>query len=781
MTNYFQNVRFKYNFRDYQKEFLKNIENYINDNKIHIVAAPGAGKTILGLELCRIINKKALIIVPSIALKEQWKERFIKDFENTKSMVSSSFDDDKVITIITYQMLHSMVKKGDDVAKLIQNKNIETIVLDECHHMRRIWFVSLKNVVSQLKKCKIISLTATPPYDNTSEFKNYMELCGDIDERITAGQLVKSGCLCPHQDFIYVNLPSKEQNLLMKSIQKFSDGLMKEVQNSEQFITAVALNDMITSPNKDDVIKDFDFYVALCSFLHSVKVNYNSKELGIDFTPPTFDKNMLALLLERYIYGKISEAKIISPYLEDVKRRLEIEGCIKEKHINLIYSNKLSKQILANSGKLNSICEIAELEYTNQKDNLSLAICTDFIKDEYYEVENEEDIDELGVLPIFRKLRTQCPYINTAVLTGSLIYIPTFLTDKIQEIALNEYNIKNDEIKIKELGIDFDYSSVEFAENKKKYAVNIITKLFSTKNIQVLIGTIALIGEGWDAPFVNSLIIASSVSTYVSSNQIRGRAIRVDSSDPDKVSNIWHLVTMESYNTGYILGKDYRSIINRFAGVEGINSKQNTVEMGYERLNIEQKIYTKEEVAKLNQNTIKLSENRKQTRDVWTKALKRYVPEYYERLSEAEVQRTHSAKLKFLNKRRVKRLTKGLLIAMKRARILSPNASFIVKYRSNSYDVLLLGANTHDQIIFANAVKQQYEVDFKTRYIVMFRNKIYPVPEILGRKKELAEIYRKSLGLPLSKLIYIKSEEGKKILLENKLNFQKGGPPEMAR
>ena len=47
----FNKVQFKGTFRDYQQKVLDNSNKYLKNKKIHIVAAPGSGKTILGLEL----------------------------------------------------------------------------------------------------------------------------------------------------------------------------------------------------------------------------------------------------------------------------------------------------------------------------------------------------------------------------------------------------------------------------------------------------------------------------------------------------------------------------------------------------------------------------------------------------------------------------------------------------------------------------------------------------------------------------------------------------------
>ncbi|MCI0692586.1 hypothetical protein L0337_11355 [candidate division KSB1 bacterium] len=42
----------------------------LNDNHLHIIAAPGSGKTILGLEVVRRLNKPALILSPTLAVRD---------------------------------------------------------------------------------------------------------------------------------------------------------------------------------------------------------------------------------------------------------------------------------------------------------------------------------------------------------------------------------------------------------------------------------------------------------------------------------------------------------------------------------------------------------------------------------------------------------------------------------------------------------------------------------------------------------------------------------------
>ena len=57
-------LKFKGQFRDYQKKILDNSKKYLDDGKINIAAAPGSGKTTLGLELICRLGKPALILAP---------------------------------------------------------------------------------------------------------------------------------------------------------------------------------------------------------------------------------------------------------------------------------------------------------------------------------------------------------------------------------------------------------------------------------------------------------------------------------------------------------------------------------------------------------------------------------------------------------------------------------------------------------------------------------------------------------------------------------------------
>src|SRR5699024_1488059 len=110
------------------------------------------------------------------------------------------------------------------------------------------------------------------------------------------------------------------------------------------------------------------------------------------------------------------------------------------------------------------------------------------------------------------------------------------------------------------------------------------TEVFTQGGIHVLIGTTALLGEGWDAPSINSLIIASYVGTYMLSNQMRGRAIRTEKGNQNKTANIWHLVCVEPHFPDG--GHDFRSLARRFESLFGLSIHEGIIRTGIGRMNL---------------------------------------------------------------------------------------------------------------------------------------------------------------------------------------------------
>ena len=167
----FSKVRFAGTFRDYQARVLKNANTHLKDGKIHIVAAPGSGKTILGLELIRGLNSPALVLSPSVTIRQQWGDRFASSFlpegENADDYISFDIRQPALLTSITYQALYSAWNRqklnvsdeseseqadftGFDLLETVKKAGVRTICLDEAHHLRSEWQRALEAFLKAL-------------------------------------------------------------------------------------------------------------------------------------------------------------------------------------------------------------------------------------------------------------------------------------------------------------------------------------------------------------------------------------------------------------------------------------------------------------------------------------------------------------------------------------------------------------------------------------------------------------------------------------------------------
>jgi hypothetical protein len=99
--------------------------------------------------------------------------------------------------------------------------------------------------------------------------------------------------------------------------------------------------------------------------------------------------------------------------------------------------------------------------------------------------------------------------------------------------------------------------------------VGLVTSYFEEGHTQVLVGTRALLGEGWDAKRITGLADVTAVTTITSVVQTRGRALRIDPLWPDKVAVNWSLVCVsDKHPKG---GNDWDRLVRKHAGYFGID------------------------------------------------------------------------------------------------------------------------------------------------------------------------------------------------------------------
>lgn len=66
-----QKLAFTGQWRHYQKRVLDKSDAFMADGHLHLVAAPGSGKTTLGIEFIRRFGRPTLILAPTVTIRQQ--------------------------------------------------------------------------------------------------------------------------------------------------------------------------------------------------------------------------------------------------------------------------------------------------------------------------------------------------------------------------------------------------------------------------------------------------------------------------------------------------------------------------------------------------------------------------------------------------------------------------------------------------------------------------------------------------------------------------------------
>lgn len=670
--NYEGILQFKGTWRGYQERVLRNSEKYMQDGRVHIVAAPGSGKTTLGIELIKRMSEPALVLAPSITIREQWVARitdaFLCEGVKPEGYLSQSLKEPRAITVVTYQALHSALThfkgtldeevsskeeisfkgesgskeeisfkeevdfEGFDLIGMIKENRIGVLCLDECHHLRSEWWKALEEVKAECKNLKVIALTATPPYDSTpAMWKRYMDMCGEIDEEITIPELVKEGSLCPHQDFVYFNYPTKEETSEVERFKERSKNRFDALVQNTEFFEAIKTHKCLNGEiNEDKLLEKPENFSALLIFLQAKQYMFPSrlqKLLGAKRLPP-MDAGWMEKLLQAFCYDDAESYGCSKEYREELIDLLKSDGLIEKKKVSFTTNEGIEKLLTNSKGKANSIKEIVNHEYQALGKELRLLVLTDYIRKEYEKVlgVNEAEINALGVLPFFEMLRREKKEYRLGVLCGTIVIIPAEAKQALEKEVEGIGKISFSQIgNIPET----DYIKVS-AVGDAHFLTGAVTNVFSKGYMQVLVGTKSLLGEGWDSPCINSLILASFVGSFMLSNQMRGRAIRVFKEQPEKTSNIWHLVCLNPWNAkvnAYMqreeLCEDFALLSRRMDHFLGLHYTEDVIENGMDRLSVICAPYTKENVAVMNRKTLEISGQRATLKERWLSALAR--------------------------------------------------------------------------------------------------------------------------------------------------------------
>jgi len=666
MNTFPPEVQFRKPWRSYQQRVLDELKDHLDDDHLHIIAAPGSGKTVLGLEVLRRLDRPALVLSPTVAIRDQWIDRFVHLFldagQEVPGWISRDIRKPQFLTASTYQGLHRVYNgkaeatgrrgegqraKGEAssgpqvLLRQLRQIGVRTLVLDEAHHLRNEWWKCLADLKKHLDKPTVVALTATAPFDvSPFEWDRYIGLCGPIDAEITVPELVAQQNLCPHGDYVYLSAPLQAEQQEIHAFRQEVDTFVQNLCTNGDFTAALESHPCVSQPRAcvEEILDDPPFYSSVAVFLSHVRPSPPRELLRIlGLSPrrcPTLDLDWLTRLLAGCFYTHAKSFEAHKDLLQRLLREAKRIGVVDRRTVSLQSSTKVARLLTRSASKLRSLEEIVRLESQALGPDLRMVVLTDHIRraDFPKDAGDEKPVKRLGVVPIFEQLRRgrgtplwlpetnragtgACPY---GVLTGTLTVIPSEARQSLRSTA-PRLGIEPEDIDFRPLAHDERFCEVTIRGADKHKMVALITSLFNQGSIRILVGTTSLLGEGWDAPSVNALILASFVGSYMLSNQMRGRAIRTQDGNPTKTANIWHLVCQEEEAKQF--NEDMETLARRFRSFVGVSFTSRRIESGLDRLGLGTPPYAKPRMEHLNTVMTQRARDRARLISDWEQAL----------------------------------------------------------------------------------------------------------------------------------------------------------------
>jgi superfamily II DNA or RNA helicase len=602
--------------------------------RTYIVAPPGSGKTLLGVEIVRQLGMRALVLVPNTAVQEQWL-RTAREFGAAPGVAAA--DASAPIACLTYQALCQLDDPGEALAEAARRRwaadraaaagctpaeaeqdalawtgeaaarrkrelaritatlkqeiarsgpaglrlnellsggarqrigallagGVGTVVLDECHHLASLWGYVVREAVAELGDVHLVGLTATPPDALTSaEHELYTELLGPVSFTVPTPALVREQTLAPFQELAWLTRPlESETQWLAEHDLRFTE-LITTLHAEQAGLTSLPawVIGRIKDRTRGDASESAAMSWAGFQRRHPALARAGARFLisgGLELPPgvprgegyrepPNLD-DWLVLLEDYALHCLAPDA---APAAGD--RYAAIAAGLRSLGFTLTRqgirrgASDVDRLLMNSAAKSAALIDVIGCEFDARGPALRALVLTDT------EVVSVPAPSLVGVLrpeagsapEAVRALaadRRTAP-LRPLLVSGRGLRCAEADADALLAALTGAAGPAADGLHAEPaVGGLVQLAAVGPAWQPRLW-VELATRIFAAGATRLLVGTRALLGEGWDAPCVNCLVDLSSAATAMSVVQSRGRALRLDPADPDKIASNWDIV-----------------------------------------------------------------------------------------------------------------------------------------------------------------------------------------------------------------------------------------------
>ncbi len=646
-------VRAPYPFRRHQGLALEALAEVREEReRAWVVLPPGAGKTLVGLETIRRegvrrAGSRALVLCPNTAIQGQWVrgwKSFVGPDSSRSIPVGTTRDLTAPVTVLTYQSLAVFAEEDGDPAVEGDSPDTSTVidrlhpngqalvaalraagpltlVLDECHHLLEVWGRLLAELLDLLPEAYVLGLTATPPEVLDRDQSALIDgLFGEIVHATSVPAVVREGHLAPFLDLIWLTTPDPvEADWLDAQGERFRElttAVLDPTLGSTPFLTWLDQRFAGEIPFARVAARHPDLGDAALRMRHTGLLRLSPDVVSGEQHDRAPSADDWVLLLDDWYDHVLRESTDPSDtdVVEKLRRALPSVGYqLTRRGLRRGRSN-VDRVLARSASKSEALVAIVAAEHRTLGDRLAMLVICDH---ENAGATTSADLDgvlvdragsarlALATLLADPATRDLAPL----MVTGRTVAAAPATLEKVRSAAGRSDLVvsRPDTDGIAEL--TGPWTSRDW--------VRVATEHFSARASRVLIGTRALLGEGWDAPAATGLVDLSTATTTAAVVQTRGRTLRLDPGHPGKVAVNW---TVTCVTADHPQGdNDWRRTVRKHRGYFGVDRTGDVVD-GVAHVHPSFSPYHPPSVAgfdEINAAMLVAAENRSGVREAW--------------------------------------------------------------------------------------------------------------------------------------------------------------------
>ena len=572
-----------------------------DDRRAYLVLPPGAGKTRVGLEAAARTRRRTLVLTPNTAVQQQWLDQHHQYIDPAGADPASTTGDlTATVTVLTYQRLtvwdrtsnepdtdrdtepgrdteipalararraaaRDLARPGDllellhpnarDLLARAADLGPWTLVLDECHHLIETWgALALAFTCALGDDVVVIGLTATPPVELTAPQRRvHKALFGTADFAVATPAVVKEGDLAPYAELLYLSCPTPEEDTwIISERTRFAQLQLELVDTTAGSLPFPEWLRRRSSSSHGEGGAALSWREQETANPRLALATLRFANTGLVPVPDG------ARLREEHRVAPDADdwAELLAAYSTEVlsvsgdPRDTELLAAVRQVLPGLGFTltrnglrnttSPVDRVCALSSSKAAAAAHIIDVEHQALGEDLRALVLCDF---EQLTAETRSSLHvaaraDGSARLVLTTLAHSHPQLRPVLVTGRAITCHRDSADHVRAAVQQHCGLSLQAVPA-ETGSNLVHLVGDDHSWTPRTWTAALTRAYVTGAVRILVGTRALLGEGWDCPPVNVVIDLTSAATPVAVAQLRGRSLRLDPARPTKVASNW--------------------------------------------------------------------------------------------------------------------------------------------------------------------------------------------------------------------------------------------------